>query len=267
MQVDYNLHMGRSRIEHLRRWRAPVVLALIGPALNFLFGQSSPDIKTILEHVANVYDGQRQYDIVGTTTTEEYSTNGKGVIRGKFRIASHDPKKFRLEQESSVEINGVPSDTPSGPMVIIGDGTDVWGISPTVNQYTKFKQGDLPTIQAWVKAAADAVFDPPAMLRKEGADSKLIREEFISIKGTNVDCFVIKLASPDRAESTTFWVEKARFMLRRIRSELAPNADTQGLGLTTTTEFAVVNIGVAPPDSTFAFSPSPSATEVDKGKP
>lgn len=250
-----------------KRWCASIVLSFIGPALNFGFGQSSPDVKTILERVAHLYESQRQYDVLGATTTEQYSANGKGVIKAKFRIASQDPNKFRLEQESTVEIDGVPNDTPSGPMVIIGDGTDVWGVSPTVNQYTKFRPSDLPTIRAWVKAAMAAVFDPPAMLGKEGANSKLIREEFISVNGANVACFVIRVISPARPESTTFWVEKTRFMVRRIRSELVASTSTQDLGLSTTTEFAIVNIGVAPPENTFAFTPSPSATEVDKFRP
>jgi outer membrane lipoprotein-sorting protein len=250
-----------------KRWLASVVLAFIGPTANLGFGQSSPDIKTILESVANVYEGQRQYDVLGATTTEQYSATGKSVIKAKFRIAFQEPNKFRFEQESSVEIDGTPNGTAFGPMVIIGDGTDVWGVSPTVNQYTKFRPSDLPTIQAWVKAATSAVFAPPAMLGKELANSKFIREEFIPINGTNVACFVIKLISPARPESTTFWVEKTRFMIRRIRSELVPSADTPSLGLSTTSDFLVVNIGVAPAGGTFVFTPSPSAVEVDKFNP
>jgi outer membrane lipoprotein-sorting protein len=256
--------MGRFPIDCPKRLLASVVLAVIGPALNLGLGQSSADIKTIVENVANAYEGQRQYDVSGAITTEESSATGKGVIKAKFRIASQDPNKFRFEQESSVEIDGTPNGNPSGPMVIIGDGTDVWGVSPTVNQYTKFRPNDLPRVQAWVKTATSAVFAPPAMLGKEVANAKLIREEFISINGTNVACFVIKLMSPARPESTTLWVEKTRFIVRRIRSQLLPSADTQSRGISTTSDFLVVNIGVAPPGDTFVFTPSPSAIEVDK---
>jgi hypothetical protein len=118
-----------------------------------------------------------------------------------------------------------------------------------------------------VKAARSAAFDPPVVLRKEAANSKIIREEFITINGSSVACFVIKLVSPARSESTTFWVEKTRFMVRRIRSELVPSAGTQGRGLLTTSDFLVANIGVAPPGGTFVFTPSPSAIEVDKFLP
>lgn len=227
---------------------ASAFLALICPA----FAQSAPDIKTILQGVAKAYANQQQYDVVWITTMEQYSSQGRADFKARSRIAEQDPNKFRLEQ-----------DLPSAPMVMIGDGTDVWGVSPTVNQYTKLKPRDLPTIQAWVKAARNGVFEPVMMLARNAADAKLIREESIAINGTSVACFVIKLASPHQPEYT-FWLEKGRFVIRRIRLETAPSAATQGLGGSMTTEFLSVNIGVAPSDSTFVFIPSPSATEVDK---
>jgi outer membrane lipoprotein-sorting protein len=249
-------------ISCLRRRFASIILVLAGPAVIIGFGQTLPDLKTIFEGVSRAYENQQQFDVTGAATTEEYSIKGKATLKAKFRIASQDPNKFRLEQESSIEMDGGPSDTLFGPIVIVADGTDVWGISPAVDEYTKFRPNDLPTVQAWVKAAQTAVFAPAGMLGKEIANSGPIREELIAIGGTNVDCFVIKLISPDRPESTTLWVEKARFLVRRIRSELEPS-----VGPSTTTEFLVLNIGVPPPESTFVFSPSPSAKEVDKLKP
>jgi outer membrane lipoprotein-sorting protein len=139
--------MRRLRINFPKRWLASIGFSVIGPAVNLVFGQDSPDIKTIVESVAKVYEGQRQYDVSGATTIEEYSATGRGVLKSKFRIASQDPNKFRLEQESSGEIDGAPNGSPFGPMVIIGDGTDVWGISPMVNQYTKYRSSDLPTFR------------------------------------------------------------------------------------------------------------------------
>jgi len=257
--------MNRFPTSFSKRRLASIVLALIGPALVLGLGQSSPDTKTILEGVAKAYGNQRQYDVTVSTTTEEHSPSGKGVLRARLRIASEDQDKFRLEQESSVEIDGVPNNAPFGQMVIIGDGTDVWGISPALNQYTKHRPSDLPTIQAWVKAAKSAVFDPPAVLEK-GVNSTLLREESLAIGGVNLDCFVIKLISADRPESTTFWVEKARFVIRRTHSEVS-GAGTQGIDLSTTTEFPSVNIGAPAPAGTFVFTPSLSATEVDKVKP
>jgi outer membrane lipoprotein-sorting protein len=228
--------------------RFAFVLALICP----IFAQSTPDIRTIIEGVTKAYATQQQYDVVCITTMEQHSAEGKASIKARSRIAEQDPNKFRLEQ-----------DLPEAPFVLIGDGTDVWGVSPTLNQYTKVKPHDLLTFQAWMKAAKSGVFDPPVMLRKEAADSKLTREESIAIDGSNVACFVIKVSSPNQPEYT-LWVEKGRFVIRRIRLEVSPSAATRGLGASMTTEFISVNIGVAPPDSTFVFTPSPAATEVDK---
>src|SRR3954468_2295078 len=96
-----------SPITFPSRRLAWIVMALVGPIVNLGFGQSSFDIKTILDGVAKAYQNRRQYDVVGTTMIEEYGNQVKGVIQTKFRVAFQDPNKFRLEQEYSVEISGM----------------------------------------------------------------------------------------------------------------------------------------------------------------
>lgn len=241
-----------------------VVLALIGPTVRFSFGQSSPDLKSILEGVSKVYENPLRYEVVETITMELGAVNGKGVHKSNIRIAAQDPNRFRLESEESDEIDGLPSDPGQGPMVIIGDGANVWEISPAENQYTKVKPSDLRTVRTWVKGAESGVFDIPVMLRKEAEDVTLLREEPLALDGSSIDCFVITLALPNHPESTTLWVEKKRLLVRRIRSEQEPSMDTHGLGASITTDFPVVNIGGPLPDSTFVFTPSPSAKEVDR---
>src|SRR6476646_10338199 len=103
-----------------------VVLALVGPTINLCFGQNSPDIKAILEGVSKAYKNRSRYEVVESRTMELDAGNAKGVNRSRVRIASQEPNKFRLESEDSNEINGVPSEAFSPPMVIVGDGTDVW---------------------------------------------------------------------------------------------------------------------------------------------
>jgi outer membrane lipoprotein-sorting protein len=235
--------------------RFPFPLALLA-LINVGFAQSSPDIKTIVDGVTKAYANQQQFDVVWITTMEQYSPEGKASFKGRARVASQDPKKFRLEE-----------DDPSHQMVIVGDGTDVWDVSAALNQYSKHKPSDLPIIQSWVNAARRNVFEPALILGRKAVDARLIREESIAIDGTSVACYVIKLVLPNNPQSTTYWVEKTRFLIRRIRLELEPGAPLPGVGITTTTEFPVVNIGVAPPDGTFVFTPSPNATEVDKARP
>jgi Predicted periplasmic protein (DUF2092) len=225
--------------------RFALILALIGPA----FAQSAPDIKTILEGVAKAYANQQQYDVVWVTTVEQTSADGKASFKGRSRVAEQDPNKFRLEEE-----------VPSMQMVIIGDGTDVWDVSPATNRYTKHKPADVAAIQGWVRAARTGIFEPPLTLARKAAGATLIGEESIAINGATVACFVIKLAIPDNPLLITYWVEKDRFVIRRLRSELEPSAPLPGVGLTTITEFPVVNLGMPLPDGTFV----PSATEVDK---
>jgi Predicted periplasmic protein (DUF2092) len=229
--------------------RFAFVLALIGPAL----AQSAPDVKTIIEGVTKAYANQQQYDVVWITTVEQTSADGKATFKGRSRVAEQAPNKFRFEEE-----------VPSMQMVIIGDGTDVWDVSPATNRYTKHKPADVAAIQGWVRAARTGVFQPPLTLARKAAGARLIGEESIAIDGTTVACFVIKLVIPDNPLLMTYWVEKDRFVIRRLRSELEPGAPLPGVGLTTTTEFPVVNIGAPAPTGTFVFIPSPSATEADK---
>jgi outer membrane lipoprotein-sorting protein len=191
--------------------------------------------------------------------------NAKGVNKSRVRIASQEPNKFRLESEDSNEINGVPSEAFSPPMVIIGDGTDVWEESPAVNQYRKVRPGDLSTIRAWVTGTEKSFFDLPVKLARETRNATFLREESLALDGNNIDCFVIELIFPDHPESTTLWVEKTRFLVRRIRLEQGP--DTQGRTGSITSDFPVVNIGVPLPESTFIFTPARGATEVDQVAP
>ena len=118
-----------------------------------------------------------------------------------------------------------------------------------------------------MKATESGIFDAPMALEKEIGNLTLLREESLALDGDNVDCFVIKLVLPDHPESNTLWVEKTRFLIRRTRTEEGPNADTQGRTVSITVDFPVVNIGVASPDSTFVFTPSPSAIELDRATP
>lgn len=256
-----------SPITRPARRVAFVVLALVCPTITLCLGQNSPDIKAIFEGVSNIYKNRSRYEVVETTTMELDAGNAKGVNRSRVRIASQVPNKFRLENENSNEINGLPVEAFSPPMVIIGDGIDVWEESPTVNQYKKVRPSDLPTIQAWVKGTEKSVFDVPLMLEREIGNSTVLREESIALDGKAMDCFVIKLVLPDHPESTTLWVEKTRFLVRRIRLEQGPSADAQGRTGSITSDFPVVNIGAGLPDSTFVFTPPPGATEVDNTTP
>jgi len=205
-----------------------------------------------------------RYEVIETITIEVGAVSGKGVHKSHIRIAAEDSNRFRLETEESDEIDGLPNDPGQGPMVIIGDGANVWEISPADNQFTKVKPSDLRTVRAWVKGAESGVFDIPMMLRREAANVTLLREEPLALDGSSKDCFVIKLALPNHPESTMLWVEKTRFLVRRIRSEQEPSMDTHGLGASITSDFPIVNIGGPLPDSMFIFTQSPSATEVDR---
>lgn len=228
------------------------------------FGQRSPDIGAILEGISKAYKDPLPYEIVTTTTMQLGAVSATGLVSSKVRLASQDPNKFRLESYNSADVNGVPTDPTFPSMVIIGDGTEVWQVSSDFKQYTKTKPGDLPTIRTWVKAAEAAMFDVPKTLAKKTGNLTFLREESLALEGSNLDCFVIEFVLPDHPESTTLWVEKTRFLIRRTRIEQPPSVGTQGRTVSITTDFPVVNFGVALPDNTFLFTPPPSAIEVDK---
>jgi outer membrane lipoprotein-sorting protein len=248
---------------------ALALVALLGPIVGPAFGQSPPDIGAIVQGISKAYKNPMAYDIVETATMQLGAVNGMGIVRSKTRLVSQHPDKFRLEIDNSIEMNGVlggPGDAfPS--MVIIGDATEVWEVSPDFKQYAKTTPSHLATIRAWVKAAESGIFDVPNGLEKEMGNLTFLREESVALEGNNIDCFVIKLVLSDHPESTTLWVEKTRFLIRRIRVEEGPSADTQGQTVSITNDFPVVNIGVALPAGTFTFTPPPSATEVDKTTP
>jgi outer membrane lipoprotein-sorting protein len=256
-----------SPITHPTRRIAFVVLALVGPTTTLCLCQNSPDIKAIIEGVSKTYKNRSRYEVVETMTMELDAGNAKGVNRSRVRIATQEPNKFRLESENSNEINGLPVEAFSPPMLIIGDGTDVWEESPAVNQYKKVRPSDVPTIRTWVQGAEQSVFDIPSKLETEIGKATFLREESIALDGKDMDCFVIRLVLPDHPESTTLWVEKTLFLVRRIRLEQGPGVDAQGRTGSITSDFPVVNIGGALPGSIFVFTPPPGATEVDKATP
>lgn len=215
------------------------LLALVGAPVGRAFGQSAPDIRAIVEGVVKAYGHPLPYEIVANTTMQLGAVNGAGVVRSKTRLVSQSGNKFRLETENSVEINGVPG----GPgdafpsMVIIGDGTEVWQVSPDFKQYEKTKPRDLETIRKWVAAAEQGMFDVPLALPKQVGNLTFLREESLALDGTSIDCFVLKLDVPDHPESNTLWIEKGRFLIRRTRIEDGPNAGTDGRTVSITTDF------------------------------
>ena len=240
------------------------VLSLLGPAVSFTFGQSSPDLKAVLDGVSRAYGNLSRYEVVETTTTELGGGNERESIKSNIRIAAEEPNKFRLEGEEFAVINGLRTDSGHGPIITVNDGSNVWEISPTANSYAKVKPSDLPTIRMWAKSADKEVFETPLMLRREAANVTLVREESLTLDGNNMDCFVISLTLPNHPESRMLWIEKGRFLIRRIRSEQPASQETLGRGISITSDFPVVNIGGPLPESMFVFSPPPFAVEVDK---
>jgi outer membrane lipoprotein-sorting protein len=233
------------------------LLALLGPGVGPTLGQSSPDIGAIVEGVAKAYKNPLPYEIVKITTMQ---LGAAGIFKSKTRLVLQDTNKFRLEIDNPIEMEGLPS------MVIIGDGNEVWQVSPDFKKYTKTKPDDPAEVRTWVEAEA-AMFEVPEGLLKEIGNLTFVREESLALDGNNIDCFVLKLVLPGHAEWDTLWVEKTRFLIRRARIEEGPDADTEGQTASITTDFPIVNIGVASPDSTFVFTPSPTAIEVDKMVP
>ncbi len=244
-----------------------IVLSLLGPAAGVSFGQSSPDLKAVLEGVSQAYGTLSRYEVVETTTTELGGGNEKGLLKSTIRIAAEGPNKFRLEGEESAEINGLWTDSGHGPIITVNDGTNAWEISPTANSYAKVKPSDLPTIRMWARSAEKGVFDTPLMLRREAANVTLVGEESLTLDANRIDCFVLTLTLPDHPESTMLWIEKGRFLIRRIRSEQPASQETLGRSISITSDFPVVNIGGPLPESMFVFSPPPFAVEVDKVRP
>lgn len=244
-----------------------IVISLLGPAASFSFGQSSPDLNAVLEGVSKAYGNLLRYEVVETITTELGGGNDRDVIKTNIRIDAQEPNKFRLEGEEFAEINGLRVDSGNGPIVMVDDGTDVWEIVPKENSYAKVKPTDLPRIRTRTRSAENDVFEMPLMLRREKGNVTLVREEPLTLDAKKMECFVLTLTLPDHPESTMLWIEKERFLIRRIRSEQPASQETLGRSISITSDFPVVNIGGPLPESMFVFSPPPFAVEVDKVRP
>jgi outer membrane lipoprotein-sorting protein len=240
-----------------------IVVALIGPTLGLGFGQGTQDIKTIFDGIAKTYTNPQQYDLVIETTIEQVSAAGvKQVDKKTMRIAARHPNKIRLETSDAGSLFGMATSTAGGlgPMIVVGDGTDLWGLFPKLNQYKKMDTSDGPMSDpsAMLKYLESGLLTGFTMVQESAT---LIREETISIGGTTADCFVIQIAQSPSGEAATWWVEKKRFVLRRIHSEQEPSR-ARPFRESVTGEFPVAHFGIVLPDSTFVFTPPNSAKQV-----
>jgi len=200
------------------------------------------DAAEILKKAEETYRDLRTYDVVLVNTTEHtYPGSGVGSQSDDSeRLAKAPGMKYRFEQNGHLSIS---------------DGEHTWQYNPAGNDYTMQAGG----------SAAQSIIN----IRTDGVKSaRVLREEPVNLQSGPVPCYVVEVlyqlpssARPGtEAQPATYWVDKDRYLVLKVRYPLSIGASE--LILIRTVTKAVINQPL--PDSLFQFTPPPGAVQVDR---
>jgi len=201
-----------------------------------------------LQKVTETYLGATAWNFVGTVTA---IVHGASVSR---LVVSAGERGGKLRSELRVP------GSLDGSSIIIVDGTNVWVYSPKHNQYTKKAISDEPT-------GFMQYFKAPLFVYLTDADemktARLLREETIEVDGRPTACFVIEVHRSRPPATTTWWVDKNRFVV--LRDDQAGGLDAS-VGPSRTV-WITSKVNEPAPYGLFNFTPPPGARQVERIDP
>jgi outer membrane lipoprotein-sorting protein len=231
----------------LNLMRAAICLIVSSHYLRPALAQG-PNAAQVLQKVTESYLGATTWNFVGTVTT---TVHGASVSR---LVVSAGKEGGKLRSELRVP------GSLDGSSIIIADGANVWAYSPKHNQYTKKAISDEPT-------GFLQYFKAPLFIYLTDADemktARLLREETLEVDGMVTPCFVIAVHRSRRPATTTWWIDKNRFLV--LRDDQAGGLDSDVGGSRTVWITAKVN--EPSPDDLFTFTPPSGARQVERIDP
>jgi outer membrane lipoprotein-sorting protein len=240
------------------------ILLALGASLPFSsqisLAQSVPDAKMLLERVGVAYMNLKQYEFTMNMTLERVTKAGdKQVDTKSLKLTIRRPDKIRMEANGDNSLFGLPVNTggPTGPMLLVGSGSDVWIYTPTLKRYGK--------VTAKIsKEAAELVGNPSNWVTNieqmmfslfqnpnQANQGRFVGDERISLDGKDFYCYLVQFDS----RRSKLWIDKNTYLVVR---QLDQDSETKA-----TTDFLFGRINVPLPDDLFVLSPSPDAKVED----
>jgi len=263
-------------------WRPPRVLGRL-IFLSVLFSQCSYggqlSVDEILKKVSDTYQNLQSYRFVAEQHTQFVAV---GSIEGGIAAENAMPGStispdFHKEMVSQIELAEIRPrklrlmvKDSQGEFLLVSDGQTTWTYLPKLKQYTEelrtpseatdesraAEKGEKPNLSEYRSLLVNRFRG----LSKYGSITTLGRENQIKVGGVKIDCYVVKIQTPQLMHE--FWVDKERFIV--LRSKRTPLRPQEGIAMQTTitvnTTEATVNTQLA--DSLFKFTPPEKATKV-----
>ena len=253
-------------------WRPTRVLGRL-IFLSVLFSQCSYggqlSVDEILKKVSATYENLQSYRFVVEQRAQfvavgsiDSGTAAENTVPGG--IVSPDFHKETVSQIELAEVRPgkirfVVKDGKND-VLLVSDGQTTWTYLPKLKQYTEELRPAGNAEMSNLSEIRNLLVNRFRGLSKYGSIATLGRENQIKVGGVKIDCYVVKIPTPQLTHE--LWVDKERFIV--LRSKRTPLRSQEGIAMETTitvnTTEASVNSQLA--DSLFKFTPPEKATKV-----
>jgi outer membrane lipoprotein-sorting protein len=209
-----------------------------------MLGQNTPSAGELLQKVADAYSNQSQirFNVESTKTLRRRS--GDPPINPEILTL-----EVAMDGEGNLRIDGFDL---GGPRVMVANRRTVSAYFPDSNAYMVLsRDSDVgKRIMENVRGLMHQQLEAFKVL--DASRATVIGQEQIHADGRDAECYVVQIrGKPDATATTTWWIDKAKYIVLREDEE----TDT-----TLTTEVYVkVSLGETLAESLFTFTPPPGA--------
>lgn len=215
-------------------------------------GAPAPDVRAILQQVADRYRDLSSYHLEGTLRVEITADTVTQTLDAPFVLAAARPGRVRDELRH-----------PQAGMVLVSDGLHTWHYLAALGQFTyKPVEVDSSPPAGMLASQIFALYRDLA-----SADSaRMVREEQLDLAGTMRPCWVIearfgtaKPTDPPRL----FWVDQERAIVLQQSASTTLRDGGRFVRQSETLRYRQVKLNQPVSDEVFAFEPPMGARQVE----